>query len=161
MPGVRPGHPIRGDHMIEIEESVVIARPCHRVFRFAARPENMPLWNPVVLESKTVGALREGADVVQQVELLGCRFEAIYEVTSYEQNRRIAYTCRRGPLAVEGTMEFDGERGTTRVRRIVRGDARGLLRLGEGVLVARGRSEMRACLEEPKRSGEEGGVPAG
>jgi uncharacterized protein YndB with AHSA1/START domain len=146
--------------VIEIEESIVIARPRHRVFRFAARPENMPLWNPVVLESRTVGTLQEGAQVVQQVELFGCRFEARYQVTSFEQNRRIAYTCTRGPMPVEGIMEFDVERGATRVRWIVGGDVRGLLRLGEGMLVARGRSEMRACLEHLKRLIEEGGARA-
>jgi len=133
--------------VIQIEETIVVARPREQVFAVAAHPENMPLWNPAVRESTLVGQLRRGAKVIQLVEVLGRRFETEFEVTAYEPGRRVAYTCTGGPLTVQGTMEFRADRGRTHVRWIVGGDARGLIRVAEGVLLGAGRPEMRACLE--------------
>ena len=136
--------------MIEIEESIHVSLTPERVFRFAARPESMPLWNPVVRESKALGPLEEGATVVQRIDLLGRRFETTYEVTRYEPDRRIEYTSRTGPLEVQGTMEFRRERGGTRVRWHVAGDCRSLFRVAEGVLSGLGRPEMQTCLKNLK-----------
>jgi uncharacterized protein YndB with AHSA1/START domain len=143
-----------GDPVIEVEEEILVALPCERVFRFAAKPENMPLWNPAVRESRTIGRLREGAKVVQQIEVVGRRFEATYEVTTYQPHRRITYTCTKGPIDVQGTMEFHRERGSTRVRWIVGGDCGRFLRLPQTVLLGLGRPQMRACLDNLKRAVE-------
>jgi uncharacterized membrane protein len=147
-----------GGTLIEVEESIVVSLPRERVFEFAALPENMPLWNPVVRESKALGALERGTKVVQRIQLPGRRFETVYEVTCYEPGRRIAYSSTQGPVEVEGTMEFRRERGGTRVRWIVRGDARGFLRFGESILVGLGRPKMRDCLHNLKRAVEERAV---
>lgn len=142
--------------MIQVEESIVVARPRAQVFPVAAHPENMPLWNPAVRESMLVGQLRRGAKVIQLVEVLGRRFETEFEVTEYEPGRRVAYTSSGGPLTVEGAMEFRDDRGRTHVRWIVEGDARGLIRMAESVLLGMGRPEMRACLENLRHYVEEG-----
>jgi uncharacterized protein YndB with AHSA1/START domain len=136
--------------VIEIEESIDVALPRERVFEFAARPENMPLWNPVVQESKALGDLEEGTEVVQRVDLFGRRFQTTYEVTCYEPNDRIVYTSRTGPVEVQGTMEFQRAKDGTRVRWSVAGDCRSLFRVAESVLIGMGRPEMRTCLENLK-----------
>jgi uncharacterized membrane protein len=141
--------------MIEIEDSVFVSSPRQAVFRFAARPENMPLWNPAVRESKVIGRLKAGANVVQLIELFGRRFETVFEVTRYEPFRRVTYSSTGGPIEVKGTMEFSTEPGGTMVRWIVCGDCRGFFRAAEGVLRGLGRREMRDCLERLSRVLEE------
>ena len=133
--------------MIQVEESIVVARPRAQVFPVAAHPENMPLWNPAVRESTLVGQLRRGAKVIQRVEVLGRGFDTEFEVTAYEPGRRITYASTGGPVRVQGTMEFRADRGRTHVRWIVGGDARGFIRVAESVLLGAGRPEMQACLD--------------
>jgi hypothetical protein len=138
--------------VIEIEDRVLVPSPLRSTFRFAARPENMPLWNPVVLESRVVGRLRPGAEVVQRIDLFGRRFDAVFAVTSYEPFRRVAYASRGGPVDVRGTMEFETERAGTLIRWIVCGDCRGFFRVTEAVMVGLGRRQMRICLENLRRA---------
>jgi carbon monoxide dehydrogenase subunit G len=141
--------------MMEIEDSVFVSSPRQAVFRFAARPESMPLWNPAVRESKVIGRLEAGASVVQLIELFGRRFETIYEVSRYEPFRRVTYTSTGGPMDVQGSMEFSTEPGGTVVHWIVCGDCRGFFRAGQSILMGLGRREMRDCLERLKRVLEE------
>ncbi len=137
--------------MMRIEDSVVIDRPRRQVFPLAASPENMPLWNTAVLESRIYGALQRGARVVQRIHLLGHRFETVYEVTSYEPPRRVTYTSTCGPMDIRGTMEFVSLRGATRIHWTVAGDCRGFLRVAGPVLIGVGHHEMHACLQNLKR----------
>lgn len=134
----------------------MVALPRRRVFLFAAKPQNMPLWNPVVRESRAVGALKPGAEVIQRIEVLDRTFDATYRVTSYEPCRRVTYTSSAGPVQIEGTMEFETVPEGTLVRWVVRGGCRGLLRMAEGMLVSLGRPEMRSCLEKLKQVMETG-----
>jgi hypothetical protein len=136
--------------MIEIEDRVLVKASLRPTFRFAARPENMPQWNRVVLESVVIGPLRRGTTVVQRVDLLGRRFDAVFEVTCYEPFRKVTYTSIRGPVDVRGTMEFHAEQGGTLVRWIVGGDCRSFLRVAGPVIVTVGRREMHGCLERLK-----------
>lgn len=141
--------------MIEVEETIRIALPRRRVFAVASRPDNMPLWNPAVLESELVGPMAPGARVVQRIELLGRDFETEYEVTRYEPGHAVTYTSVRGPVRVEGTMRFESAGEYTLVRWTVAGDCRGFLRVGESLLARAGRRELRGCLESLKRVVEE------
>jgi carbon monoxide dehydrogenase subunit G len=136
--------------VVQIEESIDILLPLEDVFMFAAHPENMPRWNPVVKESTLVGSLEEGATVRQSIDVLGRRFGAVYEVTRYEPFRAVEFTCTDGPVEVQGRMEFRRVGGATRIQWTVVGDCRGFLRVAEGVLIGLGRPEMRACLENLK-----------
>jgi carbon monoxide dehydrogenase subunit G len=146
--------------VIELEESVVVALPRRRVFVFAGKPQNMPLWNPVVRESRAVGALKPGSEVVQRIEVLDRTFDATYRVASYEPYRRVTYTSSGGPLEIEGTMEFQTIPEGTLVRWTVRAGCRGFLRVAEGMLGSLGRPEMRTCLENLKHVLEAGDVQA-
>ncbi|HEX9376670.1 MAG TPA: SRPBCC family protein [Actinomycetota bacterium] len=137
--------------MIQIEDSIVVDLPRRQVFPLAASPENMPLWNTAVLESRICGALQRGARVVQRIHLMGHRFETVYEVSSYEPPRLVTYTSTSGPMDIRGTMEFESLRGATRIHWSVAGDCRGFLRVAEPVLVRAGRFEMHACLQNLKR----------
>lgn len=137
--------------MLELEEAIHIALPPRRVFDVAARPENMPLWNPAVRESEVAGAMGRGARVTQRIELLGRDFEAEYEVTRYQPGRAVTFTSVLGPIRIEGTMRFERRDGGTLVRWTVAGDCRGFLRATEGLLVRAGRRELRGCLENLKR----------
>lgn len=145
--------------MIEIEDSVMIRRPPGEVFPLAADPRNMPLWNPAVLASELRGTLGPGATVVQEIDVVGRRFETVFELSLYEPANRVTYTSTAGPVAVEGTMRFRPEAGGTRVWWAVRGDARGLLRIAERALVLAGKRELRSCLARLKVLLEGGALP--
>ena len=145
--------------MIEIEDSVLIERPPGDVFRLAADPRNMPLWNPAVIASEVRGPLRRGATVIQDIDLVGRRFETIFKLRRYEPARRVTYTSTAGPVKVEGTMSFRAEAGGTRVGWAVRGDCRGFLRIAERALILAGKRELRSCLDRLKVLLEEGPIP--
>src|SRR5205809_518728 len=82
----------------------VVPAPRSRAFGIAAQPENMPLWNRGVLESRVGGPLEKGALVTQICEVYGRRFETLFEVTCFQPPRRVVFTSVRGPMAVRGTM---------------------------------------------------------
>lgn len=145
--------------MIEIEDSVLIDRPPGEVFPMAADPRNMPRWNPAVLASELDGPLRRGATIVQDIDLVGRRFETVFTLRSFQPARSVTFTSTAGPIQVEGTMRFRAEAGGTRVSWTVRGDCRGILRIAERALVLAGKRELRACLARLKRLLEEEAIP--
>jgi uncharacterized protein YndB with AHSA1/START domain len=143
--------------MTTLVEEIRIDMPVRRVFRLAARPENMPRWNSAVLESELHGRLAEGAVVLQRIHLLGRRFATEFRVTRYEPPSRITYTSTLGPMDIEGTMEFTSASGGTQVRWTVTGSSRHFLRVADGMLLRVGRREMRSCLGNLKRFVEQAG----
>ena len=83
--------------MNAIRECIGIDLPVERVFRLAARPEDMPRWNSAVVRSELRGRLREGATVVQRIRLLGRQFETTFRVTRYPlpHSHRVHATANR------------------------------------------------------------------
>ena len=132
--------------MMRIEQEVVVRAPVRDAFLLAAHPERMPLWNDSVLESSVLGELEEGASVVQVAKVCGHRFETVFLVSHFEPFRRVTYSSVSGPMAIEGTMEFEEQGPDTSIRWSIRGDARGFLRIGERLLRSVGEQEMRRCL---------------
>ena len=132
--------------MSQVEDRVFIPLPRMEVFRFAARPENMPAWVPAITHSAVIGRLRRGARVEQHVRLLGRNYQTVFDVTAYEPFRRVAYRSTGGPMDVNGVMEFRTEPGGTLVRWVVQGNCHWFGHVSEAVLLAMGRREMHAAL---------------
>jgi uncharacterized membrane protein len=112
--------------VIRVEESVEINRPIEEVFSYTSNAENFPEWAATVVEVRQEEArgrdsLREGVRFTLVQRALGRRFEAPFEVTDYEPNRRYAHRGMEGhPVPV--TMIFtckplssDGTRFTLRI----------------------------------------------
>jgi hypothetical protein len=133
--------------MMEIEESLFISVSRPTVFRYAARPENMPAWNPAILESRVIGPLQAGATVIQRIRLLGRSFEAIFEITSYDPPRRIACQSRTGPVDIRAGMDLRSVRGGTLLHWVVAGNSHGFVHAAEAVMIRAGHLQMRLCLE--------------
>jgi carbon monoxide dehydrogenase subunit G len=136
---------------VKIEEVTLVKVPRSEAFRFAALPENMPRWNPGVIESTAIGPLGKGTTVVQTCRVLGRRFETAYRVTSFRPPHRITFTSVRGPMKVQATMEFVPAGGATKVRWTVDGDCLGFLHVGHGVLERVGHLKMHECLQSLAR----------
>jgi uncharacterized membrane protein len=99
--------------VIRVEESVEINRPVDEVFSYTTNPENLPHWAATVREVRHADApggslLREGGRFTLMQEALGRRFEAPFEVTDYEPNRRYAHRGTEGhPVPVTMVLAYE------------------------------------------------------
>jgi uncharacterized membrane protein len=157
--------------MIRVEESVEINRPVEEVFSYTSNPENFPQWAATVVEVRQEdapggGPLRQGEKFTLVQHALGRRFEAPFEVTDYEPNRRYAHRGTEDhPVPV--TMIFtyeplspDGTRFTPRIEA----EPGGFFGLVGPVLERAIRRQMRTNLETLKElmeGREEGREPVG
>jgi uncharacterized membrane protein len=113
--------------VIRVEQSVEINRPIEEVFSYTSKAENFPEWGATVVEvrqeeeARGRDSLREGVRFTLVQQALGRRFEAPFEVTDYEPNRRYAHRGTEGhpvPVTMIFTCEplsSDGARFTPRI----------------------------------------------
>ncbi len=142
--------------MIRVEESVEINRPVEEVFSYTSNPENFPQWAATVKEVRQDaperGPLREGGRFTATQKALGRRFEAPFEVSDYEPNRRYAHRgTEEHPVAV--TMVFAYEplsSDRTRFTPRIEAEPGGFFGLLGPVLERVIRRQMRTNLETLK-----------
>ena len=134
--------------MMEITDSVVIARPVEDVFAYAGDPANDSSWATVMVESRMTsdGPVEKGSTLVEVLRFLGKRIETECEVTEYEPDSRIAFTMIAGPNKGAHERTFESVEGGTRVTLLTRGDSSGLFKLADPVLKRMGTRQMAADL---------------
>jgi uncharacterized membrane protein len=143
--------------VIRGEESIKINRPVEEVFSYASNPENFPEWVATVIEVRQDaprggGPLRVGERFTAMQQALGRRFEAPFEVTDYEPNRRYAYRSTEGhpvPVTMTFTYQSVSSEGTRFSSRI-EGEPGGFFGLVGPMLEKVLRRQMRTNLETLK-----------
>jgi uncharacterized membrane protein len=157
--------------VIRVEESVEINRPIEEIFSYASNAENFPEWAATVVEvrqeeARGRGSLREGVRFTLVQQALGRRFEAPFEITDYEPNRRYAHRGTEGhpvPVTLIFTCEplsSDGTRFTPRIEA----EPGGFFGLVGPALEGAIRRQMRTNLKTLKdllEGREEGQKPVG
>jgi len=93
--------------MIKVSQSVVINCPVKEVFEFISNPDNAPQWVSGIHQVKRLskGPLKVGTKARQVRRFLGRELGADYEVTHFEQNKRVDVKVITGPLAGFGVAE--------------------------------------------------------
>ncbi len=122
--------------MIKLEHTVDINRPVEEVFSFITNHENDAQWRAGLVESKRtsegpVGVGSTGTDVLQ---FLGRRIESSYELTEFEENRKLGFKTTSGPIPMEGGYTMESAGGGTKVAFTIQGDSGGFFRLAEPIL---------------------------
>jgi uncharacterized membrane protein len=126
-----------GVEMARVEASVVIDRPLEEVFAFAGNLENHTQWNSGVVEAEQtsegpigVGTTFRGVD-----HFLRQRVEWTSEVTEYQPERRVDYTIAAGAIHLEESCTFEPVEGGTKLTVLYEGEAGGIIKLAEPIVV--------------------------
>ena len=132
--------------MITVDYSVVINRPIEEVFTFVTNPENNVQWVSGLLETKQVsqGPIGVGSTGTDVRQFLGQRIESAWEITEYEQNRKVGFKTTSGPIPLEATYTYDAAEGGTRVSFVIQGEVSGFFKMAESILAGMVRRQIEA-----------------
>jgi uncharacterized protein YndB with AHSA1/START domain len=102
--------------MIQISNSIEIARPVKQVFDFVADVENNPKWMPVNrVEKLSADAVGKGTKFKQQFVLMGTPYELEGTITAYEPNKRVSFTYNSPVFLWRGDYLFEPTAKGTRL----------------------------------------------
>lgn len=102
---------------VDVVNSVVINRPVADVVRYAADPDNAPLWyeNIKSVEWKTPPPAQVGSRVDFVAQFLGRRLAYTYEFVEFVPGRRLTMRAPGSPFPMETTYTWEDEHGATRM----------------------------------------------
>ena len=128
--------------MPSARNTIVIGRPVADVFVFVADGTTATRWRPGVLDVALVSGSGMGARYKQGVRGPGGRrVDADYEITAYEQDRRLAFAATPGPVRPTGEYLFEAVPDGTRLTFSLTADLGGI----KGLLMGRAvQSSMEA-----------------
>jgi carbon monoxide dehydrogenase subunit G len=131
--------------VIKVDRSIDVARPAQTVFDRLTRIEDLPRWQPAVLEAELTspGPMAVGSTARMVVGVGGQRTEALGTITEFERPRLIGLKATAGPADVTAHVNVSAvDAASCRIdfsTTIVLG---GMLRFVEGM--ARSRIEVEA-----------------
>ena len=122
--------------MVKVEGTIVINRPIEEVFAFLTNPDNAPLWQGSVLESKQTSEGPVGVGTSGQVvsQFLGRRMESTWQVTEYELNKKASLKTTSGPIAYENFATLEAVDEGTNVTLVAEYEVGGFFKLAESIL---------------------------
>jgi hypothetical protein len=102
---------------VDVVNSVVINRPVVDVSKYAADPDNAPLWyeNIKSVEWKTPRPVQVGSRIDFVAHFLGRRLAYTYEVVDFVPGRRLTMRTPGAPFPMETTYTWESENGATRM----------------------------------------------
>jgi uncharacterized membrane protein len=138
---------------MKITESVVIASPVQKVFKYLSNFRSHKKFAHTFKESKQVtkGKMEVGSKLFSKAIFLGKKIETNSVVTSFTPNEEIAYKSETGPIpsAVQYLFEKDGN--STRVTLHYDIEPGSFFRLGEQFLRPRIGAEVESSLQNLKK----------
>jgi hypothetical protein len=111
---------------VDVVNSVVINRPVADVSRYAADPDNAPLWyeNIKSVEWKTPRPVQVGSHIDFVAQFLGRRLAYTYEVVEFVAGR-LTMRTPGPPFPMETTYTWEDDNGATRMTLRNRGTPKG------------------------------------
>ena len=131
--------------MIRVDREIEVARPAAEVFERLTRIEDLPRWQPAIVEAKLTspGPIGAGSTVRIVAEAAGQRTEADGTVTEFVRPERIGLTAKAGPADITASVAITPLSDTScRVGFATTIKLGGMLRFVEGM--ARSRIEAEA-----------------
>jgi uncharacterized membrane protein len=112
---------------VDVANSVVINQPAADVARYAADPDNAPLWyeNIKSVVWKTPRPVQVGSQIDFVAHFLGRRLAYTYEVVEFVPGKRLTMRTPGAPFPMETTYTWENENGATRVTLRNRGTPTG------------------------------------
>ena len=104
--------------MVRLEERMVVHAPVETVFEYMSRFENDAQWRDEVLDSRRMTPTEHGVGerYEQLMTVDGHQIRVDFEVTQYEQNRRLGFRGTAGDVSARGTYDLTARQdGTTAV----------------------------------------------
>lgn len=139
--------------MIRVERSIEVERSAAEVFERLTRIEDLPQWEPAIVEAalETPPPVGAGSRVRIVVDVANARTTATGTVTEFERPRRIAIVAHAGGAELEGdvTVTPRGDAAST-VALTTSIKLGGLLRFVEGMVRSRieaGAPELAASVK--------------
>jgi uncharacterized protein YndB with AHSA1/START domain len=131
--------------VIRVDREIEVARPADAVFERLIRIEDLPRWQPAIVEAALTSPAPIGAGSTARIVVAtaGQRAEALGTVTEFERPRLIVLTATTGPAEITARVEVVPL--TTESCRVSIGTTvalGGMLRFAEGM--ARSRIEAEA-----------------
>ena len=142
---------------VDVVSSVVINRPVADVFRFAADPDNAPLWytNITSVDWKTPRPAQIGSRIDFVAHFLGRRLAYTYELVELVPDLRLTMRTPGPPFPMETTYTWEDEDGATRMTLRNRGGPGGFAKWFAPVMTLMIGRANRADLALLKRRLEE------
>ena len=113
---------------VDVQSAIVINRPASEVSRYAADPDNAPLWyvNIKSVEWVTPPPPQVGSRVAFVAHFLGRRLTYTYELVEFIPGVRLVMCTSEGPFPMETTYTWESNAdGTTRMTLRNRGTPSG------------------------------------
>lgn len=113
---------------VDVQNSIVIDRPVSDVSRYAADPDNAPLWyvNITSVEWLTPRPVQVGSRIAFVAHFLGRRLAYTYEIVEFIAGVRLVMRTSEGPFPMETTYTWESNaNGTTRMTLRNRGSPSG------------------------------------
>ncbi len=113
---------------VDVQSAIVINRPVSEVSRYAADPDNAPLWyvNIKSVEWVTPPPAQVGSRIAFVAHFLGRRLAYTYELIEFIPGVRLVMRTSEGPFPMETTYIWDANaNGTTRMTLRNRGTPSG------------------------------------
>jgi uncharacterized membrane protein len=110
--------PRRGAMAVDVQSAIVINRPLPEVSRYAANPDNAPLWyvNIKSVEWMTPPPAQVGSRIAFVAHFLGRRLAYTYEIVEFIPEVRLVMRTSEGPFPMETSYAWDSNpNGTTRM----------------------------------------------
>ena len=118
--------------MVTLRNTLEVRRPVSAVYDFLVNLENVPKWQPAVIETKRVteGPIRVGTQFREVAKLMGRRVEGLCEITQLEPGKTIAFHgTPHGPFSYEATYTLESLGDATRISIVGHFRFKGLWRL--------------------------------
>ncbi len=113
---------------VDVQSAIFINRPVSEVSRYAADPDNAPLWyvNIKSVEWVTPPPAQDGSRVAFVAHFLGRRLTYTYELVEFIPGVRLVMRTSEGPFPMETTYTWESNAdGTTRMTLRNRGTPSG------------------------------------
>lgn len=136
--------------MAKIEGSVTINRPIDEVFEFMHTPENDPMWQPEVIESRADGPMDVGTTLTIKRKVMAREVEATAEVAEYDPPHKSGVKSKTGPVSFEGGYFLQEVEGGTQVQFHGEVEPSGIFKLAAGAFASQIQKEFEANLKRLK-----------
>lgn len=145
--------------MIQVDHEIEVAQPAELVFQRLVRIEDLPRWQPAIVEAVLTSPPPIGAGSTARIAVdAGQRTEAVATITEFDRPRLIALQATAGPAEVTARVQIAPlTEGSCRISistTIVLG---GMLRFVEGIARSRIEAEAPAAAAAAKEWLESGG----
>ena len=143
--------------MITLRNQLEINRPLAEVYDYIVNLENVPKWQPAVVETTriTEGPLHIGSQFREVAKFMGRQVNTICQITELEPMRRIAWRgTSSGPASYSATYDLEADGASTRVTIVGTFEFKGLWRLLEPFIRGEVRKESEGELRAMKAAVE-------